>query len=65
MQDESDQLLNDSTLRGILLLGGVVAAAYIGYKIYLHQRTIDAANPIGQRIIRVPIELPIRQIAKK
>ncbi len=55
---EEEPLLGTSTLRGILLLGGVAAVAYIAYQFWLQQRKVVAAVPLRPRIIRVPVELP-------
>ncbi len=59
VQEEDDPLLGTSTLRGILLLGGVGVVAYIAYTFWQNQRNKEAATPQRTKIIRVPIELPI------
>lgn len=56
---ESDPILGTSTLRGILLLGGVAAVAYIAYEFWLKQKAFAAALPAKPQVIRVPVELPI------
>ena len=56
---ESDPLLGTSTLRGILLLGGVAAVAYIAYKFYLQSKKADTGRSAQSKFIRVPVELPI------
>ncbi len=63
--EESSELLTDSTLRGILLVGGLAMAGYVAYKIWLQQKSQDSTHPEISKPIRVPIELPIRNTAKK
>lgn len=57
IQDEP--ILGTSTLRGILLLGGVAAVAYLAYEFWYKQRQAEGAAPIKKNVIRIPIELPI------
>ena len=66
--EESDPLLGTSTLRGLLLLGGVAAVAYIGYQFWRKAKAADAYAPTLPRTIRVPVELPlppVKNSAKK
>lgn len=57
--EESDPLLGTSTLRGLLLLGGVAAVAYIAYEVWRKTKAVESALPMQPRTIRVPVELPI------
>lgn len=61
----ADPLLGTSTLRGLLLLGGVAAVAYLAYEFWRKQRKADAALPVRPRFVRVPVELPIPSGRKK
>lgn len=63
--EESDPLLGTSTLRGLLLLGGVAAVAYIAYQFYKKSKMAEAFAPQVARTIRVPVELPIPPAKKK
>lgn len=56
---EEEELLSTSTLRGILLLGGVASVAYIAFEFWMAQRAVDAVAPQRPGLIRVPISLPI------
>ncbi len=57
--EEPDPLLGTSTLRGILLLGGVAAVAFLAYQFWYKQRAIEHASPRKANLIRIPISLPI------
>ncbi len=60
MDDAADEpLLGTSTLRGILLLGGVAAVAFVAYQFWYKQRLVDLSAPKRKPLIRVPISLPI------
>ncbi len=65
MTEESSELLTDSTLRGILLVGALGMAGYVAYKIWLQQKSLDSTHPSIAKPIRVPIELPFHSVAKK
>ncbi len=65
MLEDSDPLLGTSTLRGLLLLSGVAAVAYLAYEFWWKQRKADAALPVRPRIVRVPVELPIASAKRK
>ncbi len=60
-----DEILSTSTLRGILLLGGVASVAYLAYEFWYKQRAVERALPKKPRVIRIPIELPIQNTKKK
>lgn len=56
---EDEPILGTSTLRGILLLGGVAAVAYIAYEFWYKQRALEMGAPVRKSVVRVPISLPI------
>ncbi len=60
---EEEELLSTSTLRGILLLGGVASVAYIAFQFWMAQRAVDAVAPKQMNLIRVPISLPIAPLS--
>ncbi len=57
--EESEPLLGTSTLRGLLLLGGVAAVAYIGYQVWRKSKATEGMALQQPRTIRVPVELPL------
>ncbi len=63
VQDEP--LLGTSTLRGILLLGGVATVAYLAYQFWYKTKKNEMALPQRPKTIRIPIELPIAKPRKK
>ncbi len=63
--EEEDSLLNASTLRGILLLGGVAAVGFIAWKYWRTLKSSEVEKPAAARIVRVPIELPLDVKKKK
>lgn len=67
VQDDDEPILGTSTLRGILLLGGVAAVAYVAYQFWYKQRALEMSSPAKRTpVIRVPIQLPIaNQKARK
>lgn len=60
---ESEPFLNTNTLRGILLLGGVAAVAFLAYKFWYIQKAAESVGPVQKQIVRVPIELPLAKPA--
>ncbi len=61
---QDDPLLGTSTLRGILLLGGVAAVAFLAYEFWYKQRAKEISAPVRRNVIRVPIELPLAKPRK-
>ncbi len=59
MDGADEELLGTSTLRGILLLSGVVAVAYISYRFWYRQKKLEIAAPVRRAPIRVPLDLPV------
>ncbi len=57
--EESEPILGTSTLRGLLLLGGVAAVAYIAYEVWRKTKAVESLAPQMSRTIRIPVELPI------
>lgn len=57
--EEQDELLGTSTLRGILLLGGVSVVAYLAWKYWKRTRVADLSSPHKTQVVRIPIELPL------
>lgn len=66
-EEDDEPILGTSTLRGILLLGGVAAVAYIAYEFWYKQRSLEMSTPTPKpAVIRVPIQLPVaNQKARK
>ncbi len=61
--EDEDSLLGTSALRGILLLGGVATLGFFAWKYW---RTIKISDvPHQERLIRVPVELPLPPQKKK
>ncbi len=56
---QDEPLLGTSTLRGLLLLGGVAAVAYLAYEFWYKQRAAEGSAPAKKSVVRIPIELPI------
>lgn len=56
---QDEPFLGTSTLRGILLLGGVVAVAYVSFKLWKKQKAVEASLPQKQNLIRIPIAAPV------
>jgi len=54
---EDDPILGTSTLRGILLLGGVAVVAYIAYTMWKNQKAVEMSLSHTPNIVRVPIAL--------
>ncbi len=65
VEQDEDQLLGTSALRGILLLGGVAVVSFFAWKYWNKIKKSEAATPHRPLAIRVPIELPIQQPKKK
>ena len=61
---EDDPLLGTSTLRGILLLGGVAAVAYVAYKLWKNQKAVEMSLPRTPNVVRIPIAAPVQNQAK-
>ncbi len=61
--EQEDSLLGTSTIRGILLLGGVAVTGFFAWKYWRNVKT--STPPPKPRIIRIPVELPIQQEKKK
>lgn len=57
MDESDDALLGTSTLRGILLLGGVGVVAFLAYKFWKRQKSGEV--PPRASTIRVPVNLPL------
>lgn len=62
--EEDDPILGTSTLRGILLLGGVAAVAYLAYQFWYKQRAAELSSPVHRNVVRIPIQLPISPVRK-
>ncbi len=56
---QEDPVLGTSTLRGVLLLGGVAAVAYLAYEFWYKQRQSEGLVKAIKNTIRVPINLPL------
>lgn len=59
---EQYEILSSSTLKGIVLLGGVLMAAVVALRLYEKERSRDVASVPG--IVRIPVQLP-KNVVKK
>lgn len=59
---DEDELIDSSTIRGIVLFGGVALAAWLAFRYY---QSVKANEVIAlPQQIKIPVELPGRKVPK-
>ncbi len=64
-EQQEESLLGTSTLRGILLLGGVATVSFFAWKYWSKIKALESSAPRKPRVIRIPVELPLVQDKSK
>lgn len=60
--DDEYEILSSSTLKGIVLFGGVLVAAFVALRMYEKEKSQDKSPVAG--LIRIPIQLPNNVVKK-
>lgn len=63
--EDEDSLLGTSTLRGILLLGGVVTVAFLAWKYWRGIKKSDTSAARRPALVRIPVQLPVADPKKQ
>lgn len=59
---EEYELLSGSTLKGVILFGGVLVAGFVALRLYEKERAKDSTQ--SPRMIKIPIQLPNNVVKK-
>lgn len=57
--DDENQIIGTSTIRGVVLLGGVALVAYLAFRYWMKIKASE--QPAFQMPISIPVELPGRK----
>ncbi len=63
MDVDDEPLIGASTVRGVLMLGGVATVAYIAFRYWQKVKAEQTNKPA--HTIQIPVELPIKRAAVK